>query len=220
MYQTQMVEVAPGEVSTADFDVPANLACVEGVVTTNGVPETAAMVIFKQESSEEPAGTAMPDAQGYYKISLFEGTYSLDVYRSRPGYGNSATKGYATVQAVADQTVRLDISFVGGVIEGTLAGLKPGEKGYVALFPGDTNVPQWTLQAIESLGNRILRQLDVPSNGPFLMEDVEPGFYVLGAAAIPIDAPPDASAFLNAGLAVAPVEVQSGERTTVELVIE
>jgi len=215
----QSVEVTAGQVSTVDFDVPVASTYVEGVVTTNGLPEDGALLQFTQGEPSAEQANVTTDSQGFYRIALPEGAYGVNVHRFRTPTNLMAMQ-YATVQALADQTVRLDISFVGGVIEGALAGLEPGEKGYIALFPGDTNVPQWTLQAIESLGNRILRQLDLPSNGPFLMEDVEPGFYVLGAAAIPIDASLDASTFLNAGLAVAPVEVQAGEKTTVELVIK
>ena len=178
------------------------------------------MLIFHQDTSADPAGTAMPDAQGYYKISLYEGTYTVDVYRSLPGYGNVTTKDYATVQAVANQTVRLDISFAGGTIEGTLSGLVPGETGFVALFPGDVNVPQWTLQAIQALSPRILRSEQTPGNGPFRLAGVEPGIYVLGAAAIPRDAPLDPTSFLDAKLALTTVEVRAGESVSVELAVE
>jgi RNA polymerase sigma-70 factor (ECF subfamily) len=222
LYKDEYVDVSPGTTSTADFDVQTALAYVEGVVTTNGVPEYNALVDLKRADSDEPQSQVHTDPQGYYRSGVMEGTYTVNVWRSRPESpeGVLITENYTTVQLATGQTLRLDISFAGGIIQGTLEGLTPEERGVVALFPGDTPIPPMTPDGLASLIGRSLRDSEQPGNGPFRFEGVDPGHYLLGAAAIPKDAPLDVGALAQARVALAVVDVKAGETDTVSLVIQ
>ena len=70
------------------------------------------------------------------------------------------------------------------------------------------------------LAASIIRKTDVPCNGPFRLQDVEPGPYILAAAGIPREAPLDLSTFLTAKFAFVSVEVKSGENTIVEVAVQ
>ena len=63
----------------------------------------------------------------------------------------------------------------------------------VALFPGDIPVPEWTPEAIESLGQSIVAQTELQTNGPFRFENVNPGAYIVGVVAISASLPMDSS---------------------------
>jgi RNA polymerase sigma-70 factor (ECF subfamily) len=222
LYKDVYVDVSPGGTATADFEVQTALAYVEGVVTTNGVPEYFALVDLKRADSNDPQSQVFTDSQGYYRLGVTEGTYTVSVSRSWLASPEQVltTENYTTVQLATGQTLRLDISFAGGIIQGTLDGLTPEERGVVALFPGDTPIPPMTPDGIAGLMDRSLRYSELPGNGPFRLEGVDPGNYLLGAAAIPKDAPLDVAALAQARVALAVVDVKAGETVTVSLVIQ
>lgn len=218
----QGIEVIAGQATTVDFDVPFSASYVEGIVSTNGVPEFSAVVEFTQTdpSGEPQRATGFTDSEGYYKVGLLEGTYDVKVMRIRSS-GVVSTDRYATVQALPEQTVRLDAIFGGGIIDGTLGGLAEGERGYVALLPADVDVSLLTPQALLLLAARIIQKIDVPCNGPFRLQDVEPGSYLIAAAGVPRDANiDDPTTFLNAKLGFVPVEVKPGENASVFVMVQ
>jgi RNA polymerase sigma factor (sigma-70 family) len=220
--QKQVGQVISGEVTRIDFDIAAGHAAAEGDVLYEGRPAANVEVVFEPVASPGAGGpSARTDEQGYYKIGeLPEGACraiaTLTDYKTWP-----ATKISHTVETelTADQTARVDFELAGGEIGGTIGGLKEGEKALIGVFPPDTVLTEWSVEALEALGERMVRSTTVERDGPFSINGLQEGEYIVGAVTLPAEGNLDTAAMLEGRLTVGPVvRVAPGSTAEVSLV--
>jgi len=202
---TQSAEVVGGEVVTVDFNLSRSdeaTGSVEGYVISNGAPMQYANVAVRPANAESAESyVATVDSQGWYRIDQIpEGEYVAEadlgrVIRAVP------------VQVVANRATRVDFNLAVGAIQGLVSGIRQGEKAFVMVFPGDAFLSEWTLAAMEALGEQVVAMRDVAEDGPFSFTQLNPGEYIVGAVAVPADAPFEAASMMNARIAVSPVVV-------------
>jgi len=224
MKQKQVAQINSGEVTRIDFDIAAGHAVAEGYVLYQGQPAANVEVVFEPIASPGAGGpSARTDAQGYYKIEdLPEGACraiaTLTDYDTWP-----ATKITHMVETelTADQTARVDFELTGGEIAGTITGLKQGEKALVGVFPPDTVLTEWSVEALEALGEKMVRSTTVDRDGPFSINGMQEGDYLVGAVTLPAEGNLDTQAMLEGRLAVGPVvRVVPGSTSQIDLVFE
>jgi RNA polymerase sigma-70 factor (ECF subfamily) len=218
--QRQTVRVDAGLVASADFDIQSGKARVEGIVQVNGRPEADVEVSFSRLDATEGEVHVKTDAEGAYLAEgLQEGPYRVEAIMYIQGSGSHRLTQAFDVQVVADQTARVDFDLVGSTIEGTVSGMRDDERAMVVVLPGDMAIPEWTPEAIEALGEYIVARTELQANGPFRFEDLPPGAYIVGVAALPSTAPTDSSSIAQARLDAVTLEVAPGATANAPLAL-
>ncbi|HUW60189.1 MAG TPA: sigma-70 family RNA polymerase sigma factor [Candidatus Bathyarchaeia archaeon] len=222
--QKQVAQINSGEVTRIVFDIAAGHAAAEGYVLCQGQPAVNVEVVFEPIASPGAGGpSARTDAQGYYKrVDLPEGAYrvvaTLTDYTTWP---ETKISQAIDAEVTPDQTARIDFELVGGQLAGTIAGLKPGERALVGVFPPDTVLTEWSVEALEALGEKMVRSTTVDRDGPFSINGMQEGDYLVGAVTLPAEGNLDTQAMLEGRLAVSPVvRVVPGSTAEVDLVFE
>jgi len=222
--KTQIAQIVSGEITRIDFDITAGHAAAEGYVLYQGSSVADVEVVFEPAGSPGAGGPSVrTGADGYYKVEdLPEGAYR--VIATLTDYGAwPATKLSQTIDSelAADQTARIDFELVGGELAGTITGLKPGEKALIGAFPPDTVFAEWSVEAIEALGERMVRSTTVERDGPFSLTGMQEGDYIVGAVTLPAEGNVDPQTILEGRLAVGPVvRVVAGSTAEIGLVFE
>lgn len=216
----QVAQIVSGEVARIDFDIAAGHACAEGYVLVDGLPAADVEVVFEPVETPGAGGpSAQSDNRGWYRVEgLAEGLYRVEATRTDFGIGPT----HAIEAELAEgQTARLDFELMSGQIQGAVNGLDAGEKAFVALFPGDTQIVGWSAEVLDALGEQIIKDMEVPQNGPFSFSGLREGDYVVGAVALPAEGNRDTEAMLQGRLAVSPVvRVVPGSTAQIDLVFE
>ncbi|MCX5769837.1 MAG: carboxypeptidase regulatory-like domain-containing protein, partial [Candidatus Hydrogenedentes bacterium] len=222
--QKQIAQILSGEVTRIDFDIAAGHAAAEGYVLYEGRPAANVEVVFEPVASPGAGGpSARTDEQGFYKlVDLPEGAYrvvaTLTDYHTWP---ETKISQAIDAEVTPDQTARIDFDLVGGQLAGTIAGLKPGERALVAVFPPDTVLTEWSVEALEALGEKMVRSTTVDRDGPFSINGMQEGNYLVGAVTLPAEGNLDTQAMLEGRLAVGPVvRVVPGSTSQIDLVFE
>ena len=197
----ETAEIVAGQVARLDFDFAGGAGTAEGYVTEDGLPARDATVTFNSVDSTGVAGlSATVDAAGWYQIEQIpEGAYNVE---ARLGKKMSQT---VEAQVTPAQTARVDFEFVGCEIHGTISGLGPDEKAFVGLFPGDAQLPEWTVEALDALGEQMVTGGLIEQNGPFSFEGIQEGDYVVGAVALPSESQAETEQLLGGRAAVSPL---------------
>ena len=200
---TQTAEVVSGEVTTVDFSLPGSqeaTGSIEGYVMSGGSPARFGTVVFKLAAAAgSESYLASVDSQGWYRVEqLPEGAYTAEA-----SYGLAIQT--VPTQVTAGQATRLDIELAAAEVRGVVSGIRQGEKAFVMLFPGDSFLAEWSLTAMEALGERMLNMREIAEDGPFSFTQLNPGEYIIGAVAVPADAPFEAASMMRGRIAVSPV---------------
>jgi len=220
--QRQTVQVVSGEVARVDFEVAAGRGIAEGFCFYQGRPATTCEVVFEPVDTPGAGGpSAQTDDEGFYRVeNIPEGAYlvtaTLADYSISPPMKLAQTRE-ATI--LGEQPVRVDFEFVGGQITGVVAGLKPGEQALVGVFPPDAALAEWSVEALEALGDRMIRSTMLEQDGPFFIDGIQEGEYVVGAVTLPENADLEVEAMLEGRVAVSePIPVTPGAPAEVQLV--
>jgi RNA polymerase sigma-70 factor (ECF subfamily) len=186
MDRSQSVDVVAGVTKTVDFHFGQQLSGVEGVVTSDGsAPNFAFLEIVvtpAESSAAENSVTASTDIRGYYRITdLQEGQYvaSLMDIMHRTTYAETP------FEVKRNELTRCDFNVQTGEIAGTVAGLRDGERAFVAVFDQSVDLASIAALAPE-LNQKIVSSAEVGPGVPFSFR-LQPGVYYVGAIAIPAD---------------------------------
>jgi len=217
--EMQTAEVVSGEVTTVDFNLSSNggaTGSVEGYVMSGGSPAWYTYVTL-EPAGESGGGSYMAtaDRQGWYRIEeVAEGEYVAEAEQGR-------VVQTVAVQVAAGRATRLDIELAAAEVRGVVSGIRQGEKAFVMLFPGDSFLAEWSLTAMEALGNQMLNMREVAEDGPFSFTQLNPGEYIIGAVAVSADAQFDAASMMRGRIAVSPVILAAPDTPAeVDLAIE
>jgi len=219
MIRSEDVNLAAGETARVDFAIGETGCGFEGFVKLADVNAFATLTVMPAGSAEPAAALLYEtDNAGHYRIAdLAEGAYDIEV---RDLFDEN--KLYATaleVEARANEVIRMDFEVGAGFIEGTVAGVRKGEVAHVAVFAEDADFSAVTA----ALGEAVIASATVGAGEGFRFEQLPPGIYYVGAAAVAADRAEDQTAVLEqvgkGRFAMAPVEVFSGEVVAVDLVL-
>ncbi|HUW62708.1 MAG TPA: sigma-70 family RNA polymerase sigma factor [Candidatus Bathyarchaeia archaeon] len=212
----QRADVVAGEVTRVDFELAGGGGAIEGYVTRNKEPLSRIDLLFSPMEPPREAGlTVTTDENGWYRIdNVPEADYEVVV--SAPG-GHKIEQIHLT----SGQSTRIDFNFSIGAIQVAISGLREGEKARIMVFPAEAYLAEWTVEALDALGEQIVMDDEVTGNGPFTFEAIEEGDYLIAAVAVSADAEFDAQAVLGGRIAVsAAFSVAAGGTAEVALEIK
>jgi len=208
----QQCNVVENQMARVDFELGGGGA-MEGYVTSNGqgVPQVR-LLVSRSEPPRELDFTVTTDADGYYRLDhVPEGLYK--VLASLPYVSRTIE-----VQTTAGQTVRADFDFRVGTISGTITGLQDGERGRVLVLPAEAYLTEWTVEALDALGEQIVSEQEIPGNQTYSFDAIEEGAYWLALVAYPAESEFDAAAVLNGRVALSePFTLTAGDTAEVPL---
>lgn len=172
------VEVLQGRTVPADFNLPAGLGRVAGVVRVDGVPAVAVTLsgaLLLDDGGTETVLTQ--DAPGNYLLDgLPSGILNLVVTL---GTGQASMTRTAQVPIEAGKTAQQDFDFYpGNAIGGQVAGIRPGEDAAVLAIEGYHELAEWSLPALLGLAAQSIRSTPVVE-GSYTLRDLTPGAYTL-----------------------------------------
>jgi len=225
--QKQKVQLAAGETKTVDFVIQQSNSGIEGAVTMDGKPMFAQIEVAPSGGTDESGkATTYLDGNGYYHFAnLQPGLYDVRVsdMNNRQRIWEHPTF-QATVEVKEDETVRCDFNQETGDIEGTVTGLKNGERAGIALFPGDADLGPLAMLDPAGIESQMLYTMqNIGPGETFKFENIPAGAYLIGA----IVAAPD-TGLSNADVlrdlakgryALLAVEVLPGQITTTDVAI-
>lgn len=133
----------------------------------------------------------------------------------------SREPGAPQVQINEGETARVDFEFAGCEIHCNVRGIAANEKALLALLPADAQLPEWSVAALEALGERVVANDELLQDGSLIFDGIQEGEYIVGAVALPAESQTDTEQLLGGRVAVSPIfYVAPGTPAQVDLVFK
>ena len=182
----ELVHVAVGKTTRADWTIPQAQGALEGRVTANGAPVDSAAVWVRHRGLGGMAQIieVETDAEGNYRVEgVPAGENRVSVTLESANGRNEITRA-GTAITETGRTTRLDFDLLLGFVRGEVAGLQPDEIAYVGVVPGQVDLHGLTTDDLLRLREEVVLETTVEGDGPFdLQGGLEPGVYTAFAAA-------------------------------------
>lgn len=191
---TQSATVESGKTTTVTFNIPGALSIVEGLVTLEEAPVASAYVRL---SVEGEAGlferTAETTKEGYFQFAgvlpghgVLEAHFVTQAGERRKELEFEVPAGQTVNQLVIFQDVV--------VVEGSVAGLKPGETATAFMLNGELpEVPMTSAQDVLALEQNLAAMTPV-TDGAFRFDSLDPGTYTLSVVVLGAEHAPEGPA--------------------------
>ncbi len=175
------------ETLTFNFDLGSGSSTIAGTVLLNGKPAPGCTLLFRLDDerlSREEIRAQTDDVGEFAAVNLAHGSYDVRiVQKGERQTGKAGFNRSFQVDAIEDETVEVDFTIIIGKLQGTFTGLREGEEGWVALFPGEIVGDNFTFENFQRLSRDIAYRKKLDADGEYAIPDASPGIYtVLGAA--------------------------------------